>query len=152
MKVRVAHLIGALLVATMALLFLGCSEDQSSQDTDPNQANNAPTNFVPTSLAGRSYTFNVTATQGFAEPMNADYTIDFNSESSYTLHPNAQNRAVSHDSQGNYSYDYRNEVIHFAETSPLSGRIVDAALTFTSATTGSAHLTGRNGESQDAVF
>jgi hypothetical protein len=149
MKLKCGHFFGALLLGVA--LACGCTEDQSSEETQPNQVENAQTNFVPTTLGGKSYTFTVTANQDFVEPFNSDYTIDFNSETSYTLHANAPN-AQSPDSQGNYTYDFRSGVIHFVETTPVTGRIIDAVLTFTSATTGTAHLTGRNGESQDAIF
>jgi hypothetical protein len=151
MKTKVTHLVGALLL-TFAAFVVGCTDDQNSQDTEGNQVANAETNFIPTTLSGKSYTFTLTASQNFAEPFDSDYTIDFNSETSYTLHPNSRKNQAATDSQGNYSYDFRSGIVHFVETAPVSGRIIDAVLTFTSATTGTAHITGRNGESQDALF
>ena len=132
---------------------LGCTEDEKANSADPSaQTNTAPATLAPESLAGKSYTFTVTANQGFLQPFNAGYTIDFNSETSYTLHPTTQSNPPAPDRQGNYTYDPRTGVVHFAETAPDASRTIDGALTFTSPTAGTAHLTGRNGESQDTVF
>jgi hypothetical protein len=151
MKTKATHFIGALLLAVAAFGF-GCNDEETSEQTEPNQVENTQTNFVPTTLAGKSYSFTVTASQNFAEPFSSDYTIDFNSDTSYTLHPNSQRTEAAEDSEGNYTYDFHSGIIHFVETRPVSGRVIDAVLTFTSATTGTAHLTGRNSESQDAIF
>ena len=144
----------SILLAGVAALLWGCSDDQNAERDQTSQSGieNSATNFIPTTLSGKTYTFTVTASQNFAEPLNADFTIDFNSETSYTLHPSGQNRQRTPDRLGNYTYEWRSGLIHFIESTPESGRIIDAVLTFTSATTGSAHLTGRNGETQDAVF
>ena len=146
----------ALYLVLLAGLWLcfGCTEDQTSNNSDePGQTNTlAAASYAPTTLAGKSYTFTVTANQGFNEPFNSGYTIDFNTETSYTLHPTAQNNQATPDRQGNYTYDARSGVLHLIETAPQSGTTVDAAFTFTSPTAGTAHLTGRNAESQDVVF
>ena len=146
--------IASVLIAALAALICGCSDDQNSQSNQSSQTgiDNSATNFVPTALAGRSYTFTMTASQNFTEPLNSDFTVDFNSDTSYTLHPSGQNKQRATDRQGNYSYEFRSGFIHFVETTPDSGRIFDAVVTFTSATTGSAHFTGPSGQTQDAVF
>ena len=141
-----------LLVAALWLC-CGCTEEGNANTSDPSaQTNNVPAALAPESLSGKSYTFTATANQGFIEPFNSGYTIDFNSETSYTLHPSGQNGQATPDRQGNYTYDARTGVVNFAETTPESGRTIEAVLTFTSPTAGTAHLTGRNGETQDVVF
>ncbi len=134
-------------------LCCSCTEDEKAKPADPAaQTNTAPEALAPSTLSGKSYTFTVTANQGFLQPLNSGYTIDFNSETSYTLHPTAQNNQATPDRQGNYTYDARTSVMNLAETAPEAGRTITAALTFTSPTAGTAHLTGRNGETQDAVY
>src|SRR5437762_417110 len=147
----VACLFGLLLAALW--FCCGCTDQGNANPADPAaQTNTALATLAPESLSGKSYTFTVTANQGFLEPFNSGYTIDFNSETSYTLHPTPQNGQSTPDRQGNYTYDPRMGIVHFAETAPESGRTIDAALTYTSPTAGTAHLTGRNGETQDVVF
>ena len=151
MSKRAVCLFGLLLAAVW--FCCGCTEQGNANTADPSgQTNNTPAALAPESLSGKSYTFTVTSNQGFLEPFNSGYTIDFNSETSYTLHPAGQNGQATPDRQGNYTYDPRMGIVHFAETAPQSGRTIDAALTYTSPTAGTAHLTGRNGESQDVVF
>jgi len=150
MKVKPIQFVLAALALAVVTFICGCSEDQTA---DPNESNlTGNTNYVPTSLGGKSYTFTVTSVHNFQEPFNADYTIDFNSDTGYTLHPTPQKNQSVTDHQGNYTYEPRSGVIHFVETSPTSGRTIDAVFTYTSATTGTAHLSGRNGEIEDAVF
>jgi len=154
MNSRAIWLSGLLL--TTVWFWAGCTEDDSFNDPNQaiqtNQNNNFPTNQAPASLAGRTYTFTVTGNVNFPEPFNSGYTIDFISETSYVLHPSGQNNQKTPDRQGNYAYDAANGIVHFAETSPDSARVFEAVLTFISPTTGTAHLTGRDAESQDAVF
>jgi len=154
MKSRVIWISGLLLMT--AWFWAGCTEDDSSNDPNQqiqtNHNNNFPTNQTPVSLAGRTYTFTVTGNGNFPEPFNSGYTIDFISETSYIMHPSGQNTQSRPEPQGNYTYEAAHAVIHFAETSPDPTRIFEAALTFVSPNTGTAHLTARAGASQDAVF
>lgn len=146
--VYLAGLLGAAL-----WLLTGCSEDEPQVDSnEPTASQNRVTNNAPASLSGKSYTFTVTGSQNFTEPFNSDYTIDFTTETTYILHPLGRNNQPTADRQGNYSYETRSGLIHFAETSPDSGRTFEAVLSFSAAEAGTAHLTGRNGESQDALF
>lgn len=148
---RAVCLLGLLLAALW--FCCGCTEEGNANTADPAaQTNTAAAPLAPETLSGRSYTFTVTANEGFLEPFNSGYTIDFNTETSYTLHPAGQNGQATPDRQGNYTYEARSGVVHFVETAPESGRAIDAMLTFTSPTAGTAHLTGRNGESQDVLF
>jgi hypothetical protein len=144
----------ALLMVGAAGLICGCTDDQTTPSDQANQngIENGVTNFVPTSLSGKTQNFNVTGGQNVTPPLNFDFTIDFNSETSYTLHPSGQNRERGADHQGNYTYEYHSGLIHFVETTPESGRRMEAVLTFNSATSGSVHLTTPNGEAQDAIF
>jgi hypothetical protein len=150
MKTR-ALWFGGLLV--LACLLAGCTEDDRVDDSSgPIRTNDFTRNDAPPTLAGRSYTFSVTANQNFTEPFNSGYTIDFITDTSYILHPSVQENHPTPDRQGNYTYDPISRVIHFAESSPDSSRVFEAILTFTSPTAGTAHLTGRHGETQDTVF
>ena len=148
MKFRV---LGTVLIAAGAL-FCGCTEDQKAPGDETNQPQNTETNIVPATLAAKSYTFTVTASQNFAEPFSSGYVIEFNTETSYFLHPTIETGESPTDSQGNYSYDPFSRVVHLAETTPNPGRTIELELTFISATSGTARLVGRNGERQDAVF
>jgi hypothetical protein len=133
-------------------LLAGCTPDDYYNNRDSNAQNNGPTNGVPTSLAGRSYTFTVTGSQGFPEEFNSGYTIDFQSETAYLLHPTPQKDRLIRDEHGSYLFDSRSGVVHFVEEAPVTGRTFDAALTFNSPNSGTAHLTGANGQSQDVIF
>jgi hypothetical protein len=146
--------IAFLLIGALVALVCSCSDDQNTERDQPpqNGIENSVTNFVPSTLFGRTYTFTVTGAQNSSEPLNADFTIDFNSDTSYTLHPSGQNHQRIGDRNGNYTYEFRSGLIHFVEITPDSGRTFDAVLTFTSATTGSAHFNGPSGQTQDAVF
>ena len=151
---KMRKIIGSLLIGALAALACGCSDDQNAErdQTSQNGIENSVTNFVPSTLLGRTYTFTVTGGQNFSEPLNAAFTIDFNSDTSYTLHPSGQNHQRTGDRNGNYTYEFRSGLIHFVEITPDSGRTFDAVLTFTSASTGSAHFCGPSGQTQDAVF
>ena len=149
-----SHRAICLLVGAVAGLWLvaGCAPDDYGNGRDSNSENNRPTDSVPTSLAGRSYNFTVTASQGFPEEFNSGYTIDFQSETAYVLHPTPQKGRLLEDEHGSYLFEPRSGVVHFVEAAPVTGRTFDAALTFTSPTSGTAHLTAGNGQTQDVVF
>ena len=133
-------------------MITGCTPDDYYNNRDSNTQNNAPTEAVPVSLAGRSYNFTVTGSQGFPEEFNSGYTIDFQSETAYLLHPTPQKDRLIQDEHGSYLFAPRTGVVHFVEAAPVTGRTFDAALIFTSPTSGNGHLTGGNGQSQDVVF
>jgi len=140
-----------LLMASLALL-AGCSDDQMDFSNQTDTPNTPQGTNAPVSLSMRSYSFTVTANQGFAQDFNSGYVVDFETPTTYTLHPAAQNGTQPPDQQGNYSYERRVGVIHLISSTPISGRVVDMAVAFTTPTTGSAHLTGALGETQDAIF
>src|SRR5678815_2503242 len=122
-----SYLMTAFLVA-LTLLAAGCFDDQKNADGDQqNEVQIVQTNFVPLTLAAKSYTFAATANRNFPEPLNSNYTIDFNSDTSYTLHPTLQSSGRPVDRQGSYTYDARSGITHFVETAPDSGRTIDAA-------------------------
>jgi hypothetical protein len=133
-----------------ALSWSGCNGDEQFPNSGENGQNNSSTN-APAKLAAKSYTFTVTADNSFAEEFSNEYTIDFQTETTYVLHPSQQNRPIP-DLTGNYSYDRRSGVVHLIESNPVQGRTVDMVLTFLSPTSGTAHLVGSNNETEDAVF
>jgi len=138
---------------TAILLIAGCSDDNQTDSNNQTDTPNTPqgTN-APVSLSTRSYSFTVTANQGFAQEFNSGYVVDFETPTTYTLHPAPQNGVQPPDEQGNYSYERRVGVIHLISSTPTNGRVVDMAVVFTTPTTGSAHLTGPHSETQDAIF
>jgi len=110
------------------------------------------TNSQPMTLSGKSFTFTVTGNNRFPEQFNSGYTINFQTPTTYVLYPTPMQKVPAHDQQGNYIYDVRNRVVYFAESFPVPGRTYEGAFTFLSPEAGSAHLTGRNGETQDVIF
>ena len=110
------------------------------------------TNSQPVTLSGKSFTFTVTGNNRFPEGFNSGYTIDFQTSTSYVLHPTPMKKVAAHDEQGNYVYDARSRVVYFVESFPVAGRSFEGAFTFLSPESGTAHLTGRDGETQDMVF
>ncbi len=131
-----------------AYVWSGCNEDEQFPNTG--ESSNSSTN-APASLAAKSYTFTMTANNSFAEEFNNEFTIDFQTETTYVLHPSQENRPIP-DLTGNYSYDRRSGLVNLIESSPVQGRTVEMAMTFLSPTSGTAHLVGSNNETEDAVF
>jgi hypothetical protein len=132
---------------------VGCGEDIPSTDdsNDSKTAHTQATNAPPT-LSGISYSFTVTASHNFAEEFNSGYVIDFETPTTCTFHPSPQNNRQLADQQGNYSYDRRSGVVQLVSVSPATGQAIQVAMTFITPTTGSAHLTGPDGQTQDVVF
>jgi hypothetical protein len=135
--------------ALATVFFAGCSDDQSDF---PNQSDTPQGTNAPASLSGRSYSFTVTSSQSFPEDFNSGYVIDFETPTTYTLHPAPQANRQPPDQQGNYTYDRRSGLVHLISITPVNGRLIQMVMTFTSPTSGAAHLTGPNGETQDVVF
>ena len=152
-KCDVKYLMGVLLLFVALALGAGCGGDEQTDFPNQTDTPNTPqgTN-TPTSLDGRSYTFTVTANQSFADQFNSGYVINFETDSTYTLHPSAQNLRPLPDEQGNYTYDRRSGLVQLISVTPVNGIVIQMVMTFASPTTGSAHLTGPNGGAQDAVF
>src|SRR5947209_20595428 len=81
---------GAVCILAVSLLgslwLTGCG----GGDGGGSSAGNTNTNS-PSALAGKTYTFTVTARQGLTEPVGSTYSIAFTDSSMFTFNPSPQN-------------------------------------------------------------
>lgn len=139
--------------SVIMVLVTGCggSSDNSSNNSNANAAqNNTPSDgsngSTPSSLAGKAYSFTVTARQGLSEPVGATYTISFDN-ANYTFTPSPQNAESTTPFTASYTYDPS------TATAILSGvEAVTATFNFTTPTSGTYHFMEEDGEMQDGTF
>lgn len=153
MKTHWRYLFFLIPVFALAAWCVGCGGDDVPSDFPNSQESSNPqvTN-APASLSSRTFSFIVTANQSFAEEFSTSYVIDFETPTTYTLHPSSQNNRQIQDEQGNYTYERVSGRIQLVSSTPVNGRVVDMQMNFITPTSGTAHLSGRNGETQDVVF
>jgi hypothetical protein len=138
------------LAAAISFSLAGCSDDSSSgNNTTSAPQSNTPEPTNSNTLAGKTLQFTVTGSQNFSEPVEAVYTIDFHTDQTYTFHPSPQNHEGTSPETGTFSFDAETGSIHFARPDHQD---IDGQFNFTSPNSGTAHLIGPEGETEDANF
>ena len=138
----------ALIVLVVPLVIIGCgggggdnsNNSASNTTSDTTQTNN------PSSFAGKTYSFTVTARQGLSEPVGATYSIGF-TDSMYTFYPSSQNLERTNSTSGAYTYDPNMATAVLSGTEQVTG-----TFDFTTPTSGTVHWQEADGEMQDATF
>lgn len=139
-----------LLSLTLAAYVLtGCGNDKGSNNqtgggSDTNQPPPTPTN----NLAGHTLQFTVTASDKFSEPEGAVYTVAY-TDTDYTFFPSPLNRETTQQEVGTYTYNPETGIIHYARPDHQD---LNGVLHFDTPTSGTIHLNGPEGETEDANF
>ena len=137
-------LLGTLALA--ALLNTGCGGDKNSGGQGGTSQTNQPA--VTNKLAGHTVQFTVTQSFNFSEPQGAVYFVSY-TDTDYTFTPSSMNRETTMQEMGTYSYNPETGSIHYTRPDHQD---LDGVVHFDTASTGTIHLNGPEGEMEDANF
>jgi hypothetical protein len=139
-----------LLTLTLAgCLLTGCGDDKgsSNQNGGGGQTNQPPP--TPTNnLAGHTFQFTVTSSLNFSEPEGAVYTVAY-TDTDYTFFPSPMNRETTQQEVGTYTYNPETGMIHYTRPDHQD---IDGFFHFDTPTSGTIHMNGPEGETEDANF
>lgn len=135
---------------TLATIILtGCGDDHGSGSKNGGNSNTNEPPAVPTNnLAGHTLQFTVTQSQNFSEPEGAVYLITY-TDADYTFYPSTMNRETTEQEMGTYTYLPETGMIHYARPDHQD---IDGVFHFDTPTSGTVHMQGPEGETEDANF
>ena len=148
MKTIITTGCAVLISLTCFLGLTGCGGGGGDGNSSSNTGGNGSQTNTPTSLAGKTYSFTVTANQGLNEPAGSTYTIVFHDASSLTFNPSPQNTEHATPANGQYTFDANTGTVQMTGVGePLTG-----TFHFNTPTSGTVHWVEADGEMQDAAF
>jgi hypothetical protein len=135
-------------LALAVLLNTGCGGDNNSNGQGGTSNTNQPRSTATNNLAGHTLQFTVTQSVNFSEPEGAVYLVGY-TEREYTFTPSPMNRETTMQEMGTYIYNPQIGAIHYVrpDHQDLNGMIQ-----FDTPSSGSIHLSGPEGETEDANF
>jgi hypothetical protein len=128
-------------------LMTGCGGGDGNASSSNGGTNQPPA--ATNSLAGKTLTFTVTGSVNFSEPVGAVYMVAYPSETAYVFTPSPMNRETTQQELGSYTFNPATGAIHYTRPDHQD---LDGVFHFDSATTGTLHLNGPEGEVEDATF
>jgi hypothetical protein len=145
------HALALIALAVVApLVIIGCGggggDNSNPNNSAPKTTSDTTQTNNPSSFAGKTYSFTVTARQGLSEPVGATYSIGF-TDSMYTFYPSSQNLERTNSTSGAYMYDPNMATAVLSGTEQVTGKF-----DFTTPTSGTIHWQEADGEMQDATF
>jgi hypothetical protein len=128
----------------------GCGDDKGSGSggTGGNSETNQPPATPTNNIAGHTLQFTVTRSENFSEPEGAVYLIAY-TEADYTFYPSTMNRETVQQEVGTYTYVPESGFIHYTRPDHQD---IDGVFHFDSPTSGTIHMAGPEGETEDANF
>src|SRR4051812_17869145 len=96
---------GLALISLLWLTACGDGDGGGGTNTGGTNTNHGTNQLVPSSLAGRTFTFNTTGNQNFSEPVGSTFAITFTDDSHFSYTPSSGNPDGPGPFVGTYTFD-----------------------------------------------